>query len=259
MDVLADLLRALRSAARPDGPPGRGDEPAAGLRQEEVALLAGINPAYYARLERGDALEPPDWVLGALGRVFGLDDGCMEYLHRVAHPGGDTQVPGRVLRIVDGWRHAPVFAVNRRLDVLAANSMARTLFKGMDHTDNLMRHTFLSDAAREFFPHWEQEARSKVAHLRAAASAGPVPALARLVDELCSESREFRRLWARSDVGAGEYKRMHHHDLGGLDLRHDTLSVESAPGVLLFVCQADPGTASEDALSLLSILAAEDE
>jgi hypothetical protein len=138
--------------------------------------------------------------------------------------------------------------------------MARVLFKGMDHTDNLMRHAFLAPGAREFFPNWEQEARSKVAHLRAAAEADDdAPALHELVDELSSESKDFRQMWPHRGVHVDEYKHMHHRELGDMNLRHDTLSVGSAPGVLLYVCHADPGSPAEEALSLLSILAADEE
>jgi transcriptional regulator with XRE-family HTH domain len=230
-----------------------------GLRREEVAMLAGLSPAYYARLEEGQEPHPPDRVLHALARVFELDAAAAEHMFRLAHPTGPVRISQQVLQTVENWYRAPVLAVNHQLDVLAANSMARTLFKGMDHTDNLMRHAFLAPAAQEFFPNWEQEARCKVAHLRAAA--GPDhsdPALAELVEELATESKDFRRMWSAPDAHVDEYKHLHHQEVGGMTLRHDTLSVRSAPGVLLYVCHAEPGTPAEEALALLSILAADE-
>ena len=223
--------------------------------------MAGLNPAYYTRLEQGQETHPPDHVLSALARVYDLDTDFADHMYRLAHPTGQPQASRKLQKTVDNWYHAPVFAVNHQLDVLAANSMARVLFKGMDHTDNLMRHAFLAPGAREFFPNWEQEARSKVAHLRAAAAEADddAPALRELVDELSSESKDFRRMWSNRDVHVDEYKHMRHRELGDVDLRHDTLSVQSAPGVLLYVCHADPGTPAEEALSLLSILAADEE
>ncbi|MFC7383036.1 helix-turn-helix domain-containing protein [Sphaerisporangium rhizosphaerae] len=265
MEVLADLLRALRETAPPPGAPVRADghRRPPGLRREEVAALAGLHPAYYARLEQGVERDPPDWVLAALARVFDLDAAGAERMYLLAHPpAGPTRLSQRVRWTVENWHTAPVFAVNRRLDVLAANGMARILFDGMDHTDNLMRHAFLAPAAQEFFPEWEREAGSKVAHLREAAAEAPAeagrdrPELYELVDRLSSESADFQRMWSRQDVEADEYKRMYHHAVGEILLRHDTLTVRSAPGVLLYVCHAEPGTPSEEALTLLGILAA---
>ncbi|GAA4573241.1 helix-turn-helix transcriptional regulator [Planotetraspora kaengkrachanensis] len=253
------MLRALRNTAPLDALMRlRGHRRM--LRCEEVALMAGLDPVYYTRLEQGLESRPPDDVLNALARVYDLDSDSTDHLYRVAHPAGQVQISQKLQKTVENWYHAPVFAVNHQLDVLAANSMARVLFKGMDHTDNLMRHAFLAPGAREFFPNWEREARSKVAHLRAAAEEDDdAPALHDLVDELSSESREFRRMWSNRDVHVDEYKHMRHHEIGDVDLRHDTLSVQSSPGVLLFVCHADPGSAAEESLSLLSILAADED
>lgn len=58
----------------------------AGLRRDEVAFLAGVSSHYYARLEQGRDRHPPDAVLGALARVFDLDDVAIELLSRLAKP-----------------------------------------------------------------------------------------------------------------------------------------------------------------------------
>ncbi|GAA0386997.1 helix-turn-helix transcriptional regulator [Microbispora corallina] len=258
MEVLADLLRALRTTAPLDAlarlpRPGRPR----GLRRDEVAMLTGLDPEYYARLERGEVAEPPDWVLDVLARVFNLDADAVDRMHRLAHPAVRRRVPPVVQQTVDNWHRAPVFAVNRRLDVLASNRLARVLFDGMDHTDNLMRHAFLEPGAQGFFRNWEREACSKVAHLVAAnGDDADAPEVRDLVDQLCSESQEFRRMWGRRDAEVDEFKHMYHPEVGDMDLRHDTLSVGGAPDVLLYVCHADPGSAAEEALTLLGILAA---
>src|SRR3954463_14041027 len=46
----------------------------AGLRREEVAMLAGISVEYYTQLERGNARGASDDVLDAIVRVLQLDD-----------------------------------------------------------------------------------------------------------------------------------------------------------------------------------------
>src|SRR5258708_7760489 len=45
-----------------------------GLRREEVALLAGVSPEYYVRLERGQATGPSPGVVDALPGVLRLDE-----------------------------------------------------------------------------------------------------------------------------------------------------------------------------------------
>lgn len=52
----------------------------AGLRREEVALLAGISGDYYLRLERGRDKNPSTQVVRALARVLHLDAAGTNYL-----------------------------------------------------------------------------------------------------------------------------------------------------------------------------------
>ena len=46
----------------------------AGLRREEVALLAGVSVDYYTRLERGHLNGVSDSVLEAVARALQLDE-----------------------------------------------------------------------------------------------------------------------------------------------------------------------------------------
>ena len=46
----------------------------AGLRRDEVALLAGISTEYYTRLERGNIRGASDSVLDGIARALQLDD-----------------------------------------------------------------------------------------------------------------------------------------------------------------------------------------
>src|SRR3954453_6112620 len=57
-----------------------------GLRREEVALLAGVSPDYYVRLEQGRARAASDQVLDAVARVLRLDPVEAEHLRRLARP-----------------------------------------------------------------------------------------------------------------------------------------------------------------------------
>ena len=62
-----------------------------GLRREEVALLAGVSPEYYVRLERGQATGPSAGVVDAVAEVLRLDGDERAHLGPAArrpHPRG---------------------------------------------------------------------------------------------------------------------------------------------------------------------------
>jgi hypothetical protein len=78
------------------------------------------------------------------------------------------------------------------------------------------------------------------------------------VGELSVKSDHFRRLWARQGVvrRAGGPARMHHPEVGDLELHREKLIVAGTEGQLLVIYHADPGTASAQALALLGSIAA---
>jgi len=51
---------------------GGGDRRVAGLRREEVAVLAGVSIDYYTRLEQGRERHPSAQVLDAIGQALRL-------------------------------------------------------------------------------------------------------------------------------------------------------------------------------------------
>jgi transcriptional regulator with XRE-family HTH domain len=266
---LGEFLRARRKVTPFDqtGLPNiRRGRRTPGLRRDEVAALAGVSIDYYVKLEQGRERNPSAQVLAALARVFRLDPEATEHLYRLARPrahkrieGAGDQVSPHVLLVMESLHHLVAFVVNHRLDVLAQNQEAAALHEGLEYSDNLMRMTFLGSTAREFYVNWELEAWYKVAHLRAAAGSDYAdPGLCELVEELSRASEDFRRLWARHDVRARahEPKHLHHRVVGDLDLWQETFAVNSAPGQCLFVCLAEPGSPSEQAMVRLGCLAA---
>src|SRR5882757_1570805 len=60
-----------------------------GLRRAEVALLAGVSPDYYVRLERGNLTGVSDSVLEAIARALRLDEAERAHLHDLA-PAANT-------------------------------------------------------------------------------------------------------------------------------------------------------------------------
>ncbi|GAA0365881.1 hypothetical protein GCM10010151_64760 [Actinoallomurus spadix] len=119
----------------------------------------------------------------------------------------------------------------------------------------MARFIFLDEAARSLYADWETVARSSVAALHLYAGRHPHdPRLAELVGELSVRDQDFRRWWAGHDVARRTHgtKRFHHPVVGDLTLTYDVLAATDDPDQLLGVYTAEPGTASAEALRLLS-------
>jgi transcriptional regulator with XRE-family HTH domain len=268
---LGQFLRARRELLRPEdlGLPAQRRRRVPGLRREELALLAGVSADYYIRLEQGRDQHPSAQVLDALARALDLDDQATAHLHELARPVPRRQRaaarPERVSpdlqRLLDTWIHTPATVLGRRMDVLAHNALAGALYQHSSIGTNLLRAIFLDPATQQFYPDWDRVARDTVAALRASSGADlDDPQLTELVGELSLKSEQFRQLWARHDVrrkGTGT-KRLHHPLLGELTLSYQTFDVHNEPGQLLVVCYAQPNSPAEDALALLSSIAAHD-
>ena len=244
--ALGEFLRARRQQVGPEelGLPAGGSRRVAGLRREEVALLAGVSTDYYVRLEQGRERNPSAQVVDALARGLALDDDAVAHLHRLARPEPvrrrrarrREQVSPNLLRLMDGWPDTPALVLGRCLDVLAHNTLGQALFAGHTHSGDLIRLVFLDPDAREFYPDWERVAVNTVGGLRAAAGIDPDdPQLIDTVGELSVKSADFRRLWARHEVRpkAGGRKRMVSPAVGEVPHRWETFAVTGAPGQLV--------------------------
>ncbi|WP_328617355.1 helix-turn-helix transcriptional regulator [Amycolatopsis sp. NBC_00355] len=268
-NVLGEFLRARRAQVSPDelGMPGGSGRRVAGLRREEVALLAGVSTDYYVRLEQGRERHPSAQVLDALARALVLDGDAAAHLHRLAGPAAPArrrarrreQVSPNLARLLAGSPDTPAVVLGRCLTVLAHNPLGEALFDGHTHSGDLVRLVFLDPDAREFYPEWDQVALSTVGSLRLAAGLDPDdPRLIETVGELSVKSEAFRKLWARHVIRQKTHgtKRFHHRLVGDLTLSYEALTVNSAPGQQLVVYQAEPGSPSAAALSLLGSLTA---
>lgn len=263
-NAIGEFLRARRAQVRPEdvdlapGPRRR----VAGLRRTEVALLAGVSSDYYVRLEQGRERNPSPQVIDALARALDLDDEAAAYLHGLARPRargrrGREEVSPTLVAMMAAWTSTPAVVLGRCMNVLAHNQLGEALFAGHTYSDDLVRLVFLDPDARDFYPDWDRVAVNTVGGLRSNADPDD-QRLVRTVGELSLRSEDFRRLWARHDIRqkAHETKRFRHPQVGELTLTYEALTVNSAPGQQLVVYQAEPGSPSEEALSLLGSLTA---
>src|SRR6187551_3634024 len=147
-NALGAYLRARRELVTPQqaGIPEVGVRRVPGLRREEVALLAGISPDYYLRLERGRDRNPSPQVLEALARVLELDDVEREYLLGLgtARPRARARrrpperVPARLHHLLAAI-DVPAFIEGRSFDVLASNPLAVALSPRLRPGENRLR------------------------------------------------------------------------------------------------------------------------
>jgi transcriptional regulator with XRE-family HTH domain len=265
--MLGDYLRARRKLVQPDsvGLPVNGVRRVAGLRREEVAMLAGISSDYYLRLEQGRDRNPSIQVLEALARVLRLDRAATDYLlglatprprHRRRRPRRETAPAGiRQLLDVVGL---PAFVEGRYFDVLAANGLARVLSPNLQVGQNRLRSVFLDPAEKALYPDWDHATAKLVAGFRESVGTdADDPRFVQLVGELSLSSERFRQLWARHDVQSreGMPTRIHHPQVGDLTLSREKLAIGGAEGQLLVVYHAEPGTSSAEKMALLASLA----
>lgn len=267
MAELGDYLKSRRAALRPAdvGLTSTGVRRVPGLRREEVALLAGVSVDYYGRLEQGRERSPSVQVLDALAATLRLDGDGRTHLFRLAghtpraprQPHPDRVDPG-LMRLMEAWPDNPALVYNRAYDILAANPMATALFGELGAVGNLMLLVFTDPRARDFYADWEAVAADSVAGFRMAYGAAPEDPRARAVLADLLASDEFRTLWERRDARRKclARKTFRHPEVGTVTLNMQTFDVRAAPGQELIVYDADPGSPSADALTLLGSIAA---
>lgn len=241
-----------------------------GLRREEVALLAGVSPEYYVRLERGQATGPSAGVVDAVAEVLRLDEDERAHLDRLLAAltpaarrrrrgsAKDLVTPG-IRMLLDSLHHLPAVVFNGRGDILAVNALGHALIApvfDMPGPPNSARFLFLEEArARDLLPHWDRIAADTVAMLRIEAGRHPDdPDLTELIGQLATRSTEFRTRWAANDVRAHRAgtKTYRHPLIGEVTLPYENLSVDGASGQILSVLVPQPGTPEADAIRLLA-------
>lgn len=281
-EEVREFLTSRRAKITPEraGLPAGSRRRVPGLRRSEVAALADMSVEYYAKLERGSLAGVSPAVLEAVARALQLDDAERAHLLHLARAADGSDALTRPRRragrpwtlhrslqwTLDAITVGPAVVSNGRMDILAANPLARAfytdLFACSDNQGNLARFNFLDPASRRFYPDWELFGDMAVAILRREAGRDPHDKdLHDLIGELSTRSKDFRARWGAHDVrrhGTGT-KRFRHPAVGGLTLAYEALDLAAEPGLTMTIYTAEPGSPSEEGLRLLASLAATEE
>jgi transcriptional regulator with XRE-family HTH domain len=277
-----EFLVSRRARITPEqaGLPNGGNRRVPGLRRSEVATLADVSIEYYSKLERGALAGVSAGVLDAIARALRLDDAERAHLFDLAQAADGTSaivrprrrrtkqwIPHRSLQwTLDAVTAGPAFVRNGRMDLLAANRLARAfyspVYESPHQPPNIARFQFLDPASHEFYPDWDSFADVCVAILRTEAGRTPHDKeLHDLIGELSTRSDEFRTRWGAHNVrhhGTGS-KTFHHPVVGDLTIAYEGLEMAVEPGLTLTIYAAEPGSPSEEGLRLLASWAASQE
>jgi transcriptional regulator with XRE-family HTH domain len=263
-------VRRWRDRVSPDaaGLPAGGHRRAAGLRREELALLAGISVDYITRLEQGRASNPSAQVVAALARALRLSSTEHAHLFRLAGlaPPGPEEVPTHITasiqRLLDRLVSTPVAVYDAAWTLLVANPPWAALmgdpsgWRGYER--NGVWRNFLGERSRVRQTPQARRAleESQVADLRMAAARYPADQrLARLIAELRAHSPRFAELWESGAVGQHEASRkiIDHPSVGAVTLDCDVLTVKGGDQRIM-IYTAEPGTEDAERLALLTVL-----
>jgi transcriptional regulator with XRE-family HTH domain len=263
-------VRRWRDQVSPEaaGLPAGGHRRAAGLRREELAMLAGISVDYVTRLEQGRASNPSSQVVEALARALRLSVTERSHLFRLAGlvpPGPDTvpaYVTPSVQRLLDRLTGTPVAVYDASWTLLMSNPPYAALMGDpsdwRDKRRNGVWRHFLGCAgrARQTPESLRKFEAALVADLREAVGRYPADQrLRRLVADLRARSERFAGLWDSGAVGHHEAARkvIDHPQVGALTLDCDVLTVTGSD-LRIMVYTAEPGTEDAERLELLTVL-----
>jgi len=245
-----------------------GHRRAAGLRREELAMLAGISVDYVTRLEQGRATNPSDQVVEALARALRLSADERVHLFRLAGlvpPGPEmisTHITPSVQRLLDRLTGTPVAVYDASWTLIVANPPYSALMGDQsalrgDERNGVWRNFVGPGTRARQTPEERREFETAlVADLRTTAARYPADQrLRRLITELRANSTRFAELWDSGAVGRHEatHKTIDHPQVGPLTLDCDVLVVAGSD-LRIMVYTAEPGTEAAERLALLTVL-----
>ena len=207
--LLGAFIRAHRERL-PLLPNAAGRRRTPGWRREELAEATGVGVTWITWLEQGRDVSASPTALARLADALQLNPAERASLFDLAgrrdpvEPGERrTELPGHVLAL-PALLQVPAYLLDHLWTARAWNAAAAKLFTGWldgERDRNLLRFVFLSPDAQVLIADWPERAQRLVAEFRADFSRRPRDvAMQALIDELCSSSALFTRLWGAQTV-----------------------------------------------------------
>lgn len=268
---LGAYLRTRRDRLLPNdvGLPAGPRRRAAGLRREEVAVLAHISTEYYTRLEQGRSPRPSVEVCSSIAAALRLTEAETTHVFQLAgtaRPERQTHrrdVRPSIAALVHRLPQTAAFVMSAACEVLEWNALAAALMEDFAECEpggrNLARKAFLApDDAPPIYgiTGTADLRRSMCAHLRLAAARYPQDTfIGDLVTELLASSAEFARSWQTHDVQPAPVltKTFDHPVVGQVTLNCDAVVLPEADQHLVLY-SAPVGSSAFDALALLEVV-----
>lgn len=220
-----------------------------GLRREEVAQRAHMSATWYTWLEQGRGGAPSADMLNRIARALMLTDAERDHMfilglgrppERQYHP--VDGVEPRLQRVLDALHTSPALIKTATWDIVAWNHAASVVFTDYaaiaPDERNLLKLIFNGGQGAQHQDDWDDMARFVVAAFRADTTrAGASAHVQDLVDTLSTSSAAFARLWHEGDVTSdrGAQKRIHHPQLGLIELEGSIFAVDGRPDLSMIV------------------------
>nr|WP_281372788.1 helix-turn-helix transcriptional regulator [Kineococcus aurantiacus] len=229
-----------------------------GLRKEELAVLAGLSPDHYSRLEQGRQPTVSEDVVDALSRALQLDDVERAHLRDLAAPSARRRWAGPeaaqrpdpgMLRLAGALDHVPVLLLGRRSEVLARNALlSEVLGAPVEPGSSFARWLFLDPQARRRIVNWADFAAAAVGALRFEVGRRPQDRqLTGLVAELRAADADVARWWddQRVTFRTSLTKRVDHPAAGRLEFGIESVVGPHDPDqrLVVYTVEADSPTA----------------
>lgn len=236
-----------------------------GLRKEELAVLAGLSPDHYSRLEQGRQHTVTDEVVRALSRALQLDEVERAHLRDLAAPSSRRRWAGPeaaqradpgILRLMAVLDHVPVLLLGRRAEVLARNALLGVVLgTDLEPGTSFVRWLFLDPAARVRITNWADFAAPAVGALRYEVGRHPDDRrLAELVNDLRRGDPDVARWWddQRVTFRTSLTKRVAHPTAGELTFGIESVVGPHDPEQRLVVYTVEPDSPTARMLPLLA-------
>jgi hypothetical protein len=173
-----------------------------GLRREEVAQLAGLSTEWYTLFEMAKDTGVSQRTIDAVSSALKLTPAEQKHLYQLATGTLPAMSPNQTVDptlrdVLDGYHTGPAMLLNVRMDVVAANALAKAIFGDLaaapEYEQNWLWYLFEN---HHMIGEWESQARELTATFRASlCEHANDPAYNRLMNKLLETSETFRRFW----------------------------------------------------------------